>query len=190
MRVTGGEFRGRPLASPKSDAIRPTSDRVREALFNIIANNPDVPPLEGAHIIDLFAGTGALGFEALSRGAAHCIFVDQSTDARGLIRTNIETLKLEGQTRLMRRDATKLGPALDRDRVEIAFLDPPYDKGLGERALHALQDGDWLNPGALIILEERSKNQIALPAGFHALDTRKYGEAAVHLLRFEPGKPS
>ncbi|MEO1204938.1 MAG: 16S rRNA (guanine(966)-N(2))-methyltransferase RsmD [Pseudomonadota bacterium] len=185
MRITGGDFRGRPLATPKSDAIRPTSDRVREALFNIILNNQNGPPLHGAHVIDLFAGTGALGFEALSRGAAHAIFVDHSTQARGLIRTNIENLKLEGQARLMRRDATKLGPALPRDRVSIAFLDPPYDKGLGERALIALRDGNWLTPDALVVLEERSGNTITFPAGYDEFDARTYGEATLHLLRFQ-----
>ncbi|MEL7047784.1 MAG: 16S rRNA (guanine(966)-N(2))-methyltransferase RsmD [Pseudomonadota bacterium] len=190
MRITGGELRGRPLASPKSNAIRPTSDRTREALFNIIGNNPDLPEIAGSNVIDLFAGTGALGLEALSRGAANAIFVDQSVDARGLIRTNIETLNLEGQARLMRRDATKLGPALDRDRVEIAFLDPPYDQGLGERALKALSDGGWLTDGALVVLEDRKTTKVQLPSGFHEFDIRTYGEAAIHLMHFQPGARS
>lgn len=182
MRITGGTFRGRTLQTPKSDAIRPTSDRVREALFNILANNPACPDLAGASVIDLFAGTGALGLEAISRGAAHAIFVDQSANARALIRANIEALGLEGHTRLMRRNATKLGPALDRDRVDFAFIDPPYSRGLGERVLTALSDGNWLKPGGLIVLEERTTTPPDLSAGFVCTGTRPYGDTTLHFI--------
>lgn len=188
MRITGGTYGGRPLAAPKSDAIRPTSDRVREALFSIVASHPCAPPLEGARVIDLFAGTGALGLEAVSRGATQAILVDMSAAARGLIRENIERLGLEGRARLLRRDATKLGKALPRDVSDIAFIDPPYGKQLGERTLVALRDGNWLEPGAFVVLEERTGETIAPPASFTALDTRVYGDTALHFFAFEPAR--
>src|SRR5262245_1487848 len=129
MRIVGGRFRGRELASPRSDAIRPTSDRLRESVFNILAHAHD-DPVSGARVIDLFAGTGALGLEALSRGAAYALFVDEGAEARGLIRANIDAFGLGGSTRVFRRDAGRLGPIGPGRPFSLAFLDPPYRRGL------------------------------------------------------------
>jgi len=179
MRVVGGAFRGRALATPQHDGLRPTSDRVREAVFNILLHGVPEFSIEGARVIDLFAGTGALGIEALSRGAAYCLFVEEAPDARALIRTNIEAMGLTGATRIFRRDATDLGPAGNMEAYALAFLDPPYGKGLGETALVALRDGRWLTPGALIVLEERDGADVTLPDGFTEIDRRSWGDTQV-----------
>ena len=186
MRIVGGRFKGRTLAAPSHEGTRPTSDRVRESVFNILAHGIDAPPLEGAQVIDLFAGTGALGLEAVSRGAAYTLFVEDNADARGVIRRNIEAFGLQGITRIFRRDATRLGPAGARDRYAYAFLDPPYGKGLAEQALVSLSKGKWLIPGAIAVLEERAGVEVALPPGFELLEQRTYGDTAVHFARFSP----
>jgi 16S rRNA (guanine966-N2)-methyltransferase len=186
MRIVAGRFRGRAIAAPKDESVRPTSDRVRESLFNILEHGLAGFSLSGARVIDLFAGTGALGLEALSRGAAFCLFVDDTVGARALIRTNIELLQLTGATRIFRRDATNLGPAGTMASFALAFLDPPYGKGLGERALKALADGGWLSPGAVTVLEERVGASIALPHGFTEIDRRTYGDTQILLARYEP----
>jgi len=144
MRVVGGTLRSRPLAGPKSAGIRPTSDRLREALFNILVHGYG-DPVTGARVLDLFAGTGALGIEAISRGAAYALFVDDGVEARALLRENVETLGLGGVTRIFRRDATKLGPAHPLEPFSLVFLDPPYGKGLAEKALASARDGGWLS---------------------------------------------
>ncbi len=179
MRVTGGAFRGRTLATPKSGDIRPTSDRVRESLFNVLAHGAAARPLEGRRAIDLFAGTGALGIEALSRGASYCLFVEDGAEARALIRRNIEALGLTGVTRVFRRDAAALGPAGNMGRFDIAFLDPPYGQGLGERALASLAAGGWLAPDAAVVLEERAEAAAGLGPGFRLLDRRTWGGTQV-----------
>src|SRR5919204_1742221 len=143
MRVVGGRLKGRNLASPSSQAIRPTADRLRESVFNILIHAYD-NPLQGARVLDLFAGTGALGIEAVSRGAAFALFVDNGAEARALLRNNVESLALGGVTKVYRRDATDLGPAHPMQPFSLAFLDPPYGKGLGEQALTSLRDGAWL----------------------------------------------
>ena len=184
MRIVGGSLRGRAIASPQHDGLRPTADRVRESLFNILAHGlPDLT-LEGARVIDLFAGTGALGLEAISRGAAFCLFVDSEVEARALIRDNIEKFGLTGVTRIFRRDATDLGPAGTMAPFSLAFLDPPYGQGLGEKGLAALAAGGWLVPAATVVLEERAGTTIALPPGFVELDQRTYGDTQVLLARF------
>jgi 16S rRNA (guanine966-N2)-methyltransferase len=184
MRIVGGTLRGRPIVGPQHEGLRPTADRVRESLFNILAHGIDDFEVEGARVIDLFAGTGALGLEAVSRGAAFCLFVDNEADARALIRTNIETFGLTGVTRIFRRDATDLGPAGTMAPFDLAFLDPPYEKGLGERALTALSDGNWLVPDAIVVLEERAGISVALPTGFTEIDRRTYGDTQVLIARF------
>ena len=183
MRIVGGRLRGRALVSPQDRAIRPTSDRVREAVFNILTHGAAAVDLEGTRVIDLFAGTGALGLEAVSRGAAYALFVEDSAEARGLIRENVEALGLTGCTRIFRRDATSLGAPGTMDQFDVAFLDPPYGKGLGEKALGALRAGGWLKPGAIAILEERAGVEVALPAGFEKLDQRAWGDTQVLFVR-------
>ena len=181
MRIIAGRFRGKALLSPADDTIRPTADRVREALFSILASRVGVN-LDGLKVLDLFAGTGALGLEAISRGALGAVFVDTSTDARGLIRDHIEAFGIAGMAKLLRRDATALGMAGTMGPFDLVFLDPPYGKGLGEAALLSLRDGRWLAPGATIILEESAEVDVALPEGFVLDDRRIYGAAAVHFI--------
>jgi 16S rRNA (guanine966-N2)-methyltransferase len=178
MRVVGGRFRGRPLAAPRSHDIRPTSDRLRESLFNILIHSYDLPR-EGTRVLDLFAGTGALGIEAISRGAATAMFVETGVEGRGLIRQNMEAFGLNGVARILRRDATDLGPAGTIAPFDLIFLDPPYGKGLGEKALASAAAGGWLKPGALCVLEERGAVEVALPPDFRLLDRRDTGDSQV-----------
>jgi 16S rRNA (guanine966-N2)-methyltransferase len=186
MRIVAGTFRGRAIAAPKHEGLRPTSDRVRESLFNILAHGIDGFALDGARVIDLFAGTGALGLEALSRGAAFCLYVEESPEARALIRENIEAFGLTGATRIFRRNATDLGPAGTVAPFTLAFLDPPYGKGLGEAALSALAQGGWLLPGAVAVLEERASAVIQWTPDFREIDKRTYGDTQVLIARYEP----
>jgi 16S rRNA (guanine966-N2)-methyltransferase len=183
VRVVGGRFRGRTLAGPKSDAIRPTSDRLRETIFNVLAHGYG-DPVEGARVIDLFAGTGAMGIEALSRGAAFCLFVDEGAQARGLIRENVESLGLGGATRLFRRDATRMGAAGQNPPASLVFCDPPYGRDLAPRALKSCADGGWLSPGALVVVEEAQGAGVALPDAFEELERRDYGETTVLFARY------
>ena len=189
MRIVGGRLRGRALVGPKPGigSIRPTSDRLRESLFNVLAHAYD-DPLDGARALDLFAGTGAMAFEALSRGAAFALLVDDGTEARGLIRENQMALGLAGHSRVFRRDATKLGAIGPMAPFGVVFCDPPYRKGLGEKALISARDGGWLEASALIVLEEAGDIEIALPEGFEMLERRDYGETQVLLLRPAPAK--
>jgi 16S rRNA (guanine966-N2)-methyltransferase len=182
MRIVGGRFGGRPLLAPKSQAIRPTSDRLRETLFNILVHSYG-DPVEGARVLDLFAGTGALGLEALSRGAAFVLFVDEGAEARALLRGNVDALGAGGATRIFRRDATRLGPAHPVEPFSLAFLDPPYGKGLGEKALTSARDGGWLAPDALIVVEEASDAGFAPPAGFDEIERRDYGDTQLVFLK-------
>ncbi len=182
MRVVGGSLRGRALAAPKSQSIRPTADRLRESLFNILTHAYD-NPIAGARVLDLFAGTGALGIEALSRGAAFALFVDDGAEARALLRENVATLGLGGTSRIFRRDATKLGPAHPVEPFALAFLDPPYGKGLAERALASAHAGGWLVPDALIVIEEATKAKFTAPEGFTELERRSYDDTEFVLLR-------
>lgn len=187
MRIVSGAHRGRTLKTPPGDATRPTSDRARQAVFNILEHAPWAPELHGARVVDLFAGSGALGFEALSRGAGFCLFVETDDAARGAIRENIDALGLFGQTRIHRRDATDLGlrPSAMGEPFDLAFLDPPYRKGLGEKALAGLAAGGWLKPGAVVMIERASDEPDVVPAGYEALDARDYGAARVQFLRFK-----
>ena len=183
MRVVAGRFRGARLTAPKGQATRPTSDRIREALFNILEHGLPDFALDDARVLDLFAGTGALGLEALSRGARFCLFVDQSAEARGLIRRNIEALQLTGATKVWRRDATRLGDVGTMAPFDLLFLDPPYGQGLGETALAAALEGGWIVPGGIAVLEERTDAEIPAPEGFEGLDRRTYGDTQVVFLR-------
>jgi 16S rRNA (guanine966-N2)-methyltransferase len=174
MRIVGGRLRGRPLATPQHEGLRPTADRVRESLFNILAHGLDGFSLDGARAIDLFAGTGALGIEALSRGAGYCLLVDTDAEARALQRRNVEAFGLTGVTKIWRRDATDLGPA---------FLDPPYGQGLGDKALAALVAGKWLAPAAVVVVEERKGVGVTLPPGLTEIDRRGYGDTEIVIAR-------
>lgn len=188
MRIVSGDFRGKALVAPAGSATRPTSDRARQAIFNILEHASWSDEVRDQRVIDLFAGSGALGFEALSRGAAYCLFVETDEAARGAIRDNVEAMGLFGRTRVHRRDATGLGskPAADGAPFTLAFLDPPYGRALGEAALASLVQGGWLAPGAIIVLEKgRSEPDVAVD-GFEVLDARDYGAARVHFLRFSP----
>lgn len=188
MRIIGGKHKGTALASlGAGDAaahLRPTSDRTRESLFNLLAHG-DYPPLEGARVLDLFAGTGALGFEALSRGAAHVLFVDEGAKARALIRTNTDTLRAIGPTRLFRRDATRLGENRDAP-YDLIFIDPPYGKGLGERAIESALAGGWVAPGAIVVLEEAARSAIAPITGLTQQDERRYGDTIIRIFKSAP----
>jgi 16S rRNA (guanine966-N2)-methyltransferase len=179
MRIVGGKFRGRPLAAPADEGTRPTSDRVREAVFNILQHGIPEFSLDGIKVLDLFAGTGALGLEALSRGAAFCLFVEEDADARAVIRRNVEAFGLTGATKIFRRDATDLGPAGNRGEAGLVFLDPPYAQGLGERALLSAAAGGWLAPGAVAVVEERKGVSVTLPDSFALLDRRTWGDTEV-----------
>ena len=181
MRIIAGRFKGRVLRAPSSRAIRPTADRLRETLFNILAHGY-ADPVPGTRVIDLFAGTGALGLEALSRGAAHALFVEQGAEARALIRENVEALGVAGISRIFRRDATKLGD-IAVEPFRLAFLDPPYGLGLGEAALASLRDGGWLEPDALAIVEDASHAGFVAPHGFAELDRRETGDSQLVILR-------
>ena len=183
MRVVGGSLRGRTLAAPKSQSIRPTADRLRESFFNILIHAYD-NPIAGARVLDLFAGTGALGIEALSRGAAFTLFVDDGAEARALLRENVATLGLGGTSRIFRRDATKLGPAHPVEPFVLVFLDPPYGKGLAEQALASARAGGWLKPDALVVVEEAASAKFVAPEGFAGIERRRYDDTEFVVLRF------
>ncbi|MBN9583589.1 MAG: 16S rRNA (guanine(966)-N(2))-methyltransferase RsmD [Afipia sp.] len=181
MRVVGGRLRGRNIAAPASNEIRPTQDRLRESLFNILMHAYD-NPMDGARVLDLFAGTGALGIEAVSRGAAFTLFVDNGAEARALLRNNVEALGLGGVTKVYRRDATQLGPVHPMEPFALVFLDPPYGRGLADKALASLRDGGWLAPDALVIVEE-AKGALGAVEGFAELERRAYDETEFTFLR-------
>jgi len=184
MRIIAGRLRGKKLADVGvGDAaahLRPTTDRVRENLFNIIASGKHGDPITGARVLDLFAGTGALGLEALSRGAVHATFVDDGKAAQALLRQNITLCAAQGATAIVRRNATNLGPVTGAP-FDLVFLDPPYGKGLGQSALTAATAGGWIAAGALIVWEEAAPP--LAPAGFDRLDQRSYGGTVITLLR-------
>ena len=185
LRIVAGRFRGKVLIAPEGEATRPTSDRARQAVFNILEHADWSPGLVDLRVIDLFAGSGALGFEALSRDAAYCLFVETDPDARGAIRENADAMGLFGVTRIHRRDCTDLGakPAGDGEPFDLAFLDPPYRKGLGEKALSGLLSGGWLTPGAICVWERAADEPPVAVEGYEILDNRTYGAAQVTFLR-------
>jgi len=182
MRVVGGRLRGRTLAGPISKTIRPTADRLRESLFNILAHAYG-DPLAGARVLDLFAGTGALGIEALSRGAAFALFVDDGAEARALLRENVATFGLGGVSKIFRRDATRLGMAHPIEPFVLAFLDPPYGQNLAAAALSSARAGGWLSSDALVVVEEAAKARFTPPHGFSELERRAYDDSEFIFLR-------
>jgi len=187
MRIIGGRLGGTRLAAPGAAGggrahLRPTSDRVREALFNLLAHGDYAGAPEGCRVLDLFAGTGALGLEALSRGAERAVFVDDLAAARALIRENVERLGLGGQTKIWRRDATRLGPCRGAP-FDLVFLDPPYGSDLGARALASAVAGGWLAVGGLVAWESAAAEPAPRPAAFGVCDSRVYGETRLTILR-------
>ncbi|BAT59042.1 ribosomal RNA small subunit methyltransferase D [Variibacter gotjawalensis] len=181
MRIVGGVMRGRALAAPKSQDVRPTADRLRESVFNILMHGYG-DPITGARVLDLFAGTGALGLEAISRGAAFALFVDDGSEARALQRQNVDTLSVGGATRIFRRDATTLGPAHPIEPFGLVFCDPPYGKGFAEKSLASARAGGWLTPDALVVVEE-AKGAFVAPEGFAELERRAYDDTEFTFLR-------
>jgi len=190
VRIVGGAFRGRTIRAPAGAATRPTSDRAREAIFNQLEHAAWSPGLSGVAVIDLFAGSGALGLEALSRGAALCVFVEADEQARASIRDNLDALdpsgSLAGRSRILRRDATTLGPSASAGvgPFGLALLDPPYGGGMGERALRGLAEGGWLTPGALCVLERGQREPAIEIEGFERLAGRRYGAAKTEVFRW------
>ena len=182
MRVVAGKFRGRTIKGPNSDAIRPTADRLRDSLFNILVHAYGNPILD-ARVLDLFAGTGALGIEAISRGAHSVLFVEDSAEGRALLRENVDTFALGAISRIFRRDATKLGLVHPNEPFNLVFCDPPYRKGLAELALASARMGGWLTPGAIVIVEEATDAKFAAPDGFEELERRVYDDTEFTILR-------
>lgn len=185
MRIVGGKFKGRALVTPNGQNTRPTSDRAREAIFNILAHADWAPNLEGARVMDVFAGSGALGFEAMSRSAGFCLFVETDEAARGAIRDNVETFGLFGTTRVHRRDATQLGarPGSQAEAFNLVFLDPPYRKGLGEKALDALVSGNWLSENAIIVFERAADEDDFVTDVWQKINVKTYSAAQVLFLK-------
>jgi 16S rRNA (guanine966-N2)-methyltransferase len=186
MRIVAGRLRGLTLATPKDARVRPTSDRVREAIFNVLAHNDFGVGfrLQDARVLDLFAGTGALGLEALSRGAKYVLFVDDHAESRALIRQNVEAANATGATKIWRRDAAGLGPlpANAGGPFELVFLDPPYRKGLVAGALASMREGQWLAPHALIAAEMAEDEIFASPDWVESVDERAYGDTKIVLM--------
>ena len=183
MRIVAGKFKGREIKGPASGATRPTSDRVRESIFNILTHGIDGFELEDMRVMDLFAGTGALGLEAISRGAKFCCFVEEDAGARGVIRANADTCGVIGQTRIWRRDAADLGPCAPQSPYGLVFADPPYGKGLGEKAIASVLKGGWLAAGGIVVLEEAAKSVVNDVAGLSLLDAREYGDTQVRFFQ-------
>lgn len=187
MRIVGGSLKGRALKAPKGRDIRPTSDRVRESIFNILSNGKPAADLRGAHVLDVFAGTGALGLEAISRGAASVLFVDNNAPALALVKDNAAALSVARQCQTLKLDADKLAapPRVLKKPAGVAFLDPPYGQGLTAPALLSLSRYGWLDPGAVVVVETESSAPFDPPPGYTALDARTYGAALVTFLKKE-----
>ncbi|MGI9350575.1 MAG: 16S rRNA (guanine(966)-N(2))-methyltransferase RsmD [Rhizobiaceae bacterium] len=181
MRVIGGKFRGNRIFAPKGQDTRPTTDRVRENLFNILENRIS---LNGIRVLDLFSGSGALGIESMSRGAGFCLFVEQAGAAQAAVRQNIEQLQLTALTGILRRDATRLGDIGTMQPFDLVFADPPYNLGLGEQAAKSLIQGGWLRGNAIFILEERKSAMLGKLTGFSAIDMRTYGDTSIGLFEY------
>lgn len=185
MRIVGGDLSGRRLIGPKKGIAqpRPTSDRLRETIFNMLQHSFDDDVISNARVLDLFAGTGALGLEAISRGAKFCLFVENSTTSRGLIRQNVDDLAVGGVARLFRRDATRLGPSGTAGTFSLIFADPPYGKQLAEKALTCARNNGWVADKALIVVEESAQTKFTAPTGFEEIERRQQGESVIIFLR-------
>lgn len=185
MRIVAGRYKGRTIKVPSGNTVRPTADRVRQAIFNVLEHGAPAISIAGQRVVDLFAGSGALGLEALSRGAETAIFVETAAQSRASIRANIEAFGAGGITKILKRDATDLGPATPATSgCGLAFLDPPYGKDLVPAALSQLAEGDWLVSGATVVIEEDGAVDVALPTGFALIEQRTYGGTSVRFARF------
>ncbi len=185
MRIVAGSLKGRAILAPEGQNTRPTSDRARQAIFNVLEHASWGESLHEMRVMDIYAGSGALGFEALSRGAAFALFVEIDDGARGVIRENMDAYGLFGRGRVHRRSAIDLGerPGSVGEAFDLAFLDPPYAKGLGEQTLERLREGQWLKPGAIVVFERGSDEPDIDTPGYERLDARDYGAARVLFLR-------
>ena len=183
MRIIAGRFKAKTIDSPNGLGTRPTTDRVRESLFNVLEHGAPGLDFEDLRVLDLFAGSGALGLEALSRGAHYCLFIEEDVFARAAIRRNVEALGLTGATKIWRRDAAKLGPAGTVSPFGLVFCDPPYGTGLGMRTLEGAAEGGWLAPGAIAVLEERTGTELIWPGRFAELDRRRYGDTEIAIAK-------
>jgi 16S rRNA (guanine966-N2)-methyltransferase len=182
MRIVSGRLKGRTLTAPASRAIRPTSERLRESIFDILEHR--FPGhIDGARVLDLFAGSGALAIEALSRGARFALLVDNAAEARAVLRANVEAFGLGGVTRIWRADATRLGSAPAGGPFALAFLDPPYGQGLAAPALASLIEGGWLEPDALCVVEEAARAEVPAPPGLASVDERTYGDTRIAIFQ-------
>ena len=185
MRIVAGSLKGRAILAPEGQNTRPTSDRARQAIFNVLEHAAWAEGLQEARVMDIYAGSGALGFEAISRGAAFALFVEIDDGARGVIRENMDAYGLFGRARVHRRSAIDLGerPGSVGEAFDLAFLDPPYAKGLGEQTLQRLHEGQWLKPGAIVVFERGSDEPEIETPGYERLDARDYGAARVLFLK-------
>ena len=184
MRIIAGTLKGRRLQPPTWEGLRPSSDRLRETLFNVLTHSYG-NAVEDARVLDLFAGTGALGLEALSRGARYATFVEESAEGRGLLRQNVEALGLQGHTKILRRDACQLGIVGTMEPFDLIFADPPYGRRMGEKAFLSALQGGWLNPDALLVLEEAAEASLELDEQFVVLDERNYGGTIIRLIQIK-----
>jgi 16S rRNA (guanine966-N2)-methyltransferase len=186
LRIIAGKHRGRNIETKESKRIRPTGSMARGAIFNILAHGTfgvaGESPLMGRNVLDLFCGTGALGLEALSRGAKHVTFVDQSNESITLARTNVKNFGEEEATQFVRSDSTSLPPA--RSRNHLVFIDPPYNSGLAPKSLKSLRDQGWLEDGAVVVVELSAREDLLAPEGYDMFDERKYGSTKIVFLRF------
>jgi len=187
MRIVGGSLKGRALKTLKGHDIRPTSDRARESIFNILTNGKPAVDLAGAYVLDVFAGTGALGLEAISRGATSAMFLDNSGASLALVKDNAAALGVVRQCQTMKLDAGRLGtpPRLLRQPATVAFLDPPYGQGLAAPALLSLSRYGWLGSGAVVVVETESSAPFGPPPGYEVLDARTYGAALITFLKLD-----
>lgn len=185
LRIIAGKHKGRVIETPPNRNVRPTSARVREAVFNILTHRvfggEGTHTLGGKRVIDLFCGSGALGVEALSRGAEHVTFVDQSSDVLGILKRTLEKIGETQNTRTIRSDSSVL-PRSSGEPCDVAFLDPPYRSGLAVKALSSLRNNGWLKQGATAVVEIESKEPFEAPEGFTLTDRRDYGNSAILLL--------
>ena len=186
MRIVGGRFRGRDLKGPSGKDLRPTSDRVRESVFNVLAHGIDGFDFDGVTVVDVFAGTGALGLEALSRGCGHGVFIDSDPSAQALTRKNAGSLGLGRAVTLLKLDASRLPPPprIAQTPAALVFLDPPYDQGLAAPALKGLVNKGWIGEGAICLVEVAAKEEFEAPREFELLDERAYGAAKAVFLRY------